>query len=334
MVSIYQSSPDPRPDSDYEPGALRHLVAGNRGRLLDARRTPVSVIEVQPTVGFVHIRIEGFEDEGAVWLIPLEQADHYQWEPQGPRASEADVTEMKQAIERFDRVLVIEPDESARSATEARIDVRRTETSSWLAEHSRFLAAGEPLPDPATRRGHPLLAADLEAYMRWADLWDVEEALTATYVSNPGSGELVKGHRIVIAELGLADYRGTIVRDPATFAEPWTRDRRAAHIVARLAFLRALLGRLGNRKVTLWRGFSTDGRMRRPAGRTFVSTSFSEAVARSHYQGGAQTTTRGLVWRAVPVERLLMTYHETAAMNTMFLEAEAVVLDHRDDRWP
>ena len=34
-------------------------------------------------------------------------------------------------------------------------------------------------------------------------LWDIEEAFAEQYVRNPNSGELVKGHAIVLAELGL-----------------------------------------------------------------------------------------------------------------------------------
>jgi hypothetical protein len=47
------------------------------------------------------------------------------------------------------------------------------------------------------------------------NLTTIETAFTRRYVSNPGAGEEVKGHAIVAAELGLAAYRGPVVRDPA-----------------------------------------------------------------------------------------------------------------------
>jgi hypothetical protein len=333
-MSVYASSPDSAPDDDFEPGSLRHLVAGNRGRLLDPRRTPVSVVAVQSDIGFVLIRIEDFEDAGAVWQVPLEEIVHYQFEPEGPRAPAAAVAEMEAAIRRVARSQTIEPDDADRSRTETRIAQEQAAAGMWLAAHSRFLAQGRGLPDPSTRCGDPLLADDLEDFMRLGGLWDMEAAFARQYVSNPGSGEMVKGHRIVLAELGLAGYAGAIVRDPATFAGDWDREQRARHVITRLAFLRALFHELGIATVTLWRGFSTPTRLRRRDGRTFVSTTFAEAVARSHYQPGSETGTRGLVCREVRVDRLFMTYLETAAMNTTFHEAEAVVLDHRDDRWP
>jgi hypothetical protein len=331
-LSIYAADPRLRSDDEFVPGRLSHLVAGARGRLLDPRRTPVSVVEVRPSVGFVLVRIEGFEDVGARWEVPLEHVGHFQFEPDGKQASAREVASMEAAIRRFARDQAIVPSDEARLRTEARIAERQAEAAVWLSKRSRFVAEQRPLPDPAKRRGDPLLAADLEAYAREHGLWDMEEALTRQYVSNPGSGEIVKGHRIVIAELGLASYVGPIVRDPATFSGTWTHERRAEHVITRLAFLRALFGKLGIRRVTLWRGFATDTRRQRREGRTFVSTSFAAAVARSHY--GDKGSLRGLMRRDVPVERLFMTYLETAAMNTTFLEAEAVLLEHHDERWP
>lgn len=334
MTPIYESDPGARPDDEFEPGALRHLAAGARGRLLDGRRTPVSVVEVQVEIGFVLIRIEGFEDAGAIWQIPLEQVNHYQFEPGGPGASAEAVARMEAAIGRFAHEIVIEAREEDRERTEVRIGERQAETSRWLLDRSRFVAEGRALPDPATRRGDPILAADFERYAREHEVWGLEDTFARMFVSNPGSGEVVKGHRIVLAELGLAGYSGPQVRDPATFADPWNRERRAEHIVTRLAFMRGLFGHLALTDLLLWRGFSTDSRIERRDGRTFVSTSFDEAVARSHYEGGTAGSTRGLVCRDVPVGRIFMTYLETAAMNTVFLEAEAAVLDHPDDRWP
>jgi len=333
-MPVYASDPQKRPDSDYEPGELRHLMAGVQGRMLDPRRTPVSVVETRPATGFVVIRVEGFEDAGATWEIPFENVGHFQFEPDGPRVTDAEVAEMEVAIERLAHEQMIEADTDERPRTEARIAERQAEADRWLATDSRFLASGRPLPHPSERRGDPKLAADLESWLRTHDLWDLEESLARIFVSNPGSGEIVKGHRIVLAELGLADYAGGVVRDPTTFEGRWSRQRRSEHIVARLAFIRSLLGRLGLREVTVWRGASLEGRLEPRPGRTFVSTTFAEEVARDHFESGEPEWTHVLVRQEVPNERLFMTYHETAAMNGIFLEAEAVILACVHDGWP
>lgn len=334
-MAVYASDPLARPDSDFEPGTLRHLAPDARGRLLDPRRTPVTVVEVRPAVGFVDLRIDDFEDAGAVWQVPLEDVEHYQFEPDGPRADDAAVAAMKTAIERFAHDQSFEADEEARRRTEARIASQRAEAEAWLAAHSRFLAEGRALPDARARRGDPLLANDLEAYLRAREVWPIETAFTRHFVSNPRSGDMVKAHRIVLAKLGLARYDGPVVRDPTALAGDWSEVRRAEHVIARLAFLRALFAGLQVQSVTLWRGLSTDSELRDPdRGRSFVSTSFDEAVARAHYDSASRGATRLIVRQAVPVERLFMTYLETAAMNDRYLEAEAVVLAQPDDRWP
>ena len=333
-MPIYESAAHPRPDDEFEPGELRHLASGARGRLLDPRRTPLSVVGVRPDVGFTDVRIEDFEDAGAVWEIPLEFASDFQFEPGGPLATSAEVAEMEFAIERLAHDQTITSDPGVRAQTDERVADRERDAATWLADHSRFLARERPLPDPAARRGDQDLMADLEAWMRERDLWDVEDEFSRVYVSNPGSGEVVKGHRIVLAELGLADYQGRIVRDPATFEGPWEREARAEHIVARLGFVRAVLDVLGLSHVRLWRGASVERRLRARPGRTFVSTSFDEAVARSHYESGQPTWTHVLSRHDVPRERVFMTYLETAAMNGVFLEAEAVLLAAPGDRWP
>ena len=71
-MSVYLDNPDMPPDSDFEPGEHCHLVGGNKARLLDPRRTPVSVIEVRLDTGTFVIRIDDFEDKGATWEIPFE----------------------------------------------------------------------------------------------------------------------------------------------------------------------------------------------------------------------------------------------------------------------
>ena len=170
--------------------------------------------------------------------------------------------------------------------------------------------------------------------MRELGLWEMEAAFAKAFVSNPNAGEIVKGHRITLATLGLAAYAGTIVRDPATLSGGWTPQRRAEHILARLAFLRALFARLEIGAVTLWRGLAADTPLRTNRRRSFVSASFAEAVAPSHFDSGAGRPTRALVCQSVPVERLFMTYLETGAMNDRFMEAEAVLVARPDDGWP
>jgi hypothetical protein len=69
---VYQTNPNALPDDRFEQGGFHHLVAGNIGRLLDPRRTPVSIIGLRRETGTFAVRIDDFEDQGAVWEIPFE----------------------------------------------------------------------------------------------------------------------------------------------------------------------------------------------------------------------------------------------------------------------
>ncbi len=69
---VYRSSGEQEPDERFEPGELRHLVPGNHGRLLDPRRTPVTLTAVSLADGMFQVRIEAFEDAGATWRLPFE----------------------------------------------------------------------------------------------------------------------------------------------------------------------------------------------------------------------------------------------------------------------
>ena len=325
-MSIYLENSDMPPDSDFEPGEHRHLVVGNKGRLLDSRRTPVSVVEVRIDTGTFVLRIDDFEDKGATWEIPFEGVGVYQFALGSARAPESTVAQYRAAIKRFDRPMAIDCNPDERAATETQLVAEVEAASVWLAVNSRFLAAGATLPSPAAREGDARLQADLESFMTRRGLRDIEDAFARQFVSNPFSGELVKGHRIVIAEIGLVAFRGKVIRDPAIFDGPWSRDRRGEHILARLGFIRAIFLQLGRDRVRLYRGVSTEEQLRPPTNETFVSATFSRDVAMSHFESGSPMATRALYRQSVPVERLFMTYHETAPMNDQFNEAEAVLL--------
>jgi hypothetical protein len=154
----------------------------------------------------------------------------------------------------------------------------------------------------------------------------MDAGFAETFVSNPRSGELVKGHAIVLAELGLCPYRGTVVRDPDLFTGAWSKERRAEHLVARLAFTQALWAGLGHPALTLYRGAAADGPLPPRAAGSFVSATMSRAVAEAHFAGGPQTQAAVLWRQVVPLERVLMTFLETAAMNRRYQEAEAILV--------
>ena len=117
---MYQADPEALPDDRFAPGELGWLVAGNDGRLLDARRTPVRVTAIDLRHGFFEIEIAAFEDKGARWLVPLEEVTRYQFSPQGERASASVIARMTDTIARLNVALEITPDQETRRRTASR----------------------------------------------------------------------------------------------------------------------------------------------------------------------------------------------------------------------
>jgi hypothetical protein len=323
--AIYQSDPDSAPDSDFVAGSLEHLVAGNRGRLLDARRTPIRITRVTAGRGVFEVEIGAFEDSGARWELPLEDVARLQFARDARSVSPRVREELQQAVSRFDVAYAIDCDPAVRDATLEKLAATQTAAKHWLSRHG-----GVPAVDldrhVNSREGSPRLAALLGAFLAEQGVLELDRALADRLVSNPASGELVKGHAIVLAELGLAPYRGTIVRDPTLFDESWSKASRAQHLISRLAFMQALWAGWGHERVTVYRAAAVDGQLRARPAPSLVSATFSEEVARAHFAGGSTTQT-AVLWRGeVEVNRLLMTFLETAAMNRRFHEAEALLI--------
>ena len=314
---MHQRDEDMAPDSDFEPGSLRHLVAGNTGRALDPRRTPFRIVELRPATGQWVLELTAFEDTGARWVLPLEQVVRYQFAHRSEVRS--DTKELEDAIARFDRPLQIP------------FAPRPWPDLSRLEDQARA-AIGQLELDLTQRRGSPAAAARLQAFMADQDLLDIEQGFADQYVQNPHSGERVKGHRIVLAELGRVPYVGQVAREPPAFVGRWSRQRRRDHLLARIAFVRALFRQAGHDRVLLWRGLSTPGELLPPINRTFVSTSFLREVAESLFHGSDETRVALLMRQQVPIERLFMTHIETEAMNRQYLEAEAVLFFDTENR--
>ena len=330
MAGVYESDPRAAPDSDFAAGEPAHLVAGNRGRLLDARRTPVEVVGVEPETGMFAVEIRGFEDAGARWKVPVEDVGRFQFARDSRRAPNGVVAALTAAARRLDRPLDVACEPAARAATLRRLETERGRAREWLAARREGLAGIDVAAAIARREGDPGLFALTGEFL--AEHAGMDRDFARVFVSNPASGELVKGHAIVLAELGLCPYSGKVVRDPRVLEGEWARDRRAAHLLARLAFTQELWSLLGAAALPVYRGAATDGPLpeRRPA--SFVSATFSREVAEAHFAGGPATRVAVLWRQAMPLERLLMTFVETEALNGAFREAEAVLLGDPDNR--
>jgi hypothetical protein len=324
---VYQSDPHTLPDSEFQAGELALLVPGNHGRLLDQRRTPVTVVGLDPASAMFELTVDAFEDSGAHWRLPAEDVARFQFTHDAARADPQAVAELAATVARLDRADPIGCDPQARGDTEKRLHAAAAAAASWLAQ------ASAPAVDVqgaiAARAGDPRLFELLERYLcelGGEPLVELDRVFCATLVSNPRSGEVVKGHAIVLAQLGLVPYAGNVVRDPATLSGAWAPAERAEHLIARLAFTRALWAHLGFQELTVFRGMAAEAQAPPRPAQSLVSVTLSREVAEAHFAGVAATRVAAM-WRwVVPVEQVLLTFLETAAMSARFAEAEVLLL--------
>ena len=320
---VYQHDPDAVGDEAFEPGTLAHLIAGRSARMLDPRRTPVKVIGVDPARGEFEVEVGAFEDAGARWRLPIEDVARFQFPLGSEKLAGDEVEELERGVAEFARRITIP----------VVVEDRERTLLDLASERARIhpAIAGEPalrelvLADCVRERSGSAAAASLlQGLLEDTGLAGLERALTATYVSNPNSGEIVKGHAIVIAEMGLCPYTGKAVRDEAIFDGDGSRDHRRRHILLRLAFLRELASVLGLETVELYRGTAITGLLEQRRPTSLLAATFSREVAMSHFDSDADAAL--LARQRVPVSRLFMTFLETPAMTDRYREAEAALI--------
>jgi len=325
----YQSDPNRLPDSDFDPGELHHLRVGNEGRLLDFRRTPVRIEELSNETGLATMRILAFEDKGALWDLPYEDVGRYQFRNGSAKASPEALAGIKNAITRFNHDLEIPPDGEKKEQTLRALAQERERAKAWLVQHSRFLLSGASIPDEAAE-GPALLVADTQTYMEERQLLDLEAFFTRQYVSH-FYNEAVKAHRIAIAELGLAPYKGKALRNPLQTAGALSLGHRKNHVIVRMGFVHAIFQLCGLNNLVLYRMESCEGPLRtRDVGTVLVSASFRMDIVQEMSGWADPKRTVAIYRQAVPINRVLMTYLETAAMNHPYKEAEAVLIADPD----
>jgi hypothetical protein len=279
------------------------------------------VVEVAPERGSFTVRIDAFEDAGACWELGYEEVGRFQFDAAAAVADDRRLAALRESAARFGAELTMEPDPGARRAALAAVAQRRA------ALRGRFDGLAVDVGDHVARReGDPVLYALVGEILAEHGLASLERALTTDYVTNPRAGEVVKGHLVVLAELGFAPYRGPAPRGAGVFAGEHSRERRAEHLLWRLALTQELWTALGHPEVTVFRAAASEGALAPDRPATLVSATFSREVAEAHFAGGPTTRSAALWRRVVPVERLLMTFLETGEMNRRYLEAEAVLL--------
>ncbi len=325
-MKIHQEDKNMLPDSHFIPGELALIVPGNKGRLLDGRRTPGIIEEFDLSSAMFRWRITDFEDKGRIWIMPAEKITSFQLEKGSIKLTEEELQQIKKRVLELDIPLCIDNRKTKFRETAGEIKQSQDFAEAWLKKSSRFLAAGKKL-DFARPVLINELAEDLLEYMLELELLNLEKRTAHDLVLNPFSGEWIKGMEIVLAEMGILPFQGKIPRTRDIFTGEGCKKLRKKYIIKRLAFLQAYFKLQGISEVVLYRGMSTEGHWQELE-RTFLSCTFSLDVARgfSVFERESRFKNSYLVKLTVPVEDIFMTCLETKEMCHQYQEAEALVL--------
>lgn len=326
-MSIHQSNSNRRPDSDFMNGDISFLLVGNICRLLDGRRTPGYIENVDFESGMFTWKITDFEDKDNHWLVPFEDIKKYQFHKESNQLSLEETNNIHAIITKFDKPLTILTREEDFKNTESRIERLKLDAINWLRSNSSFLDSGEEL-DFQSNTGSVKLSNDLMQYMMKHKLDELEKKTADNIVLNPDSGEWIKGMSILLAEMGIVSFYGKITRTKDVFTGIGTKSLRESYILHRLAFIRALFTILDIECTTLYRGMCSEFSWRK-SNKTFMSFTFNNAVAKSFsgFDEENQFKNAYFLKTTVPVSKIFMTYLETDQMNQRYKEAEALLFN-------
>lgn len=206
------------PDDNFESGTLAHLVVGNEGRVLDGRRTPGYIEHYDAESAMFIWRITAFEDAGKCWEIPAEEIGSYQFRKGSTVLPAVEVQGISEQCDKFKQTLTILKSHDTHRETEDAIKTQEVLAHQWIKNNSAFFKQEKQL-DFSANEGDCLLYVDLERYLKALDLYELEQTTAEQYLLNPYSGEWIKGMKIVMAEMGLIAYRGTIPRKKKMFLD-------------------------------------------------------------------------------------------------------------------
>jgi hypothetical protein len=316
---------------DLSEADLAHLVTGQTLYLSDPRNTPVEVLSRDPSTASFSARVSDFEDMGAKWILPLWDVSKFLVTPGAQMLTDGERATLKGRCVALDRTMQINAGADDYDRTQAKVVELQREICGWLEDNFPKLPAN---PAAMTTGKQPCSqwSLALEKIMISKGLLEIDQAFAAQYASNPKAGEMIKGHQIVLAELGLTSYQGHVVRDPRTFDGEFAKPQRRAHILIRLAFMQAMLCALQMTSVPLFRTIYSNDKLDEPKNTGFVSTTFSADVASALFRTGQKTHFAATYWQRVPPDRMFMSYFETPELSRRFQEAEAVLLFDSSNR--
>lgn len=329
-MAIHESNANSLPDSDFVEGNIKYLVKENKCRLLDGRRTPGFVENYFDDTAMFRWRITDFEDKGNFWDVPAENIKSYQMLKGSKELDDTKVKEINAKVKEFNKDLIIEIDELEQEKTEKEILATEEKIKKWLKQNSLFIKNCETLNLDSTE-GNMTLMNDLKNYMKAMGMELLEENTAKQLVLNPSS-EWIKGNNIVLANMGIIDYKNKVQRGEQTFQGIGEKSIRRKYLIHRIAFVRAYFHLLNISEVLVYRGMCTEEEWDNSYEKSLTSWTFNLQAALSFCDLDKNNKYKNgyILKRTIPIESIFMTFIETEEMNKQYKESEAILFFNKD----
>ncbi len=305
-MSLHHSDKNKEEDESYIEGSLELLMIGNECRYLDGRRTEGCIEEIFSERGCFRWRISKYEDAGEAWDIDLEDIVKFQFKKGSRKANKNQINAFKNIVEKVNVNTTLAMESEETQITMSEVNKSTKDIKQWMMQE--LDSADNMIIDLKSDFSNQRITKLLQLYMKKIECTELEEKTANQLVLNPNSGEWFKGLLITMAEMGLVNYYGKVVRDDQTFKGIGSKELRRKYIIHRLAFVRAMFEINDVKEVLLYRGMSSEGNWMNKS-KSMLNMTFSRSVAEefSDLNGSSIFKTSYIVKMTLPIELVFMT---------------------------
>ncbi|MCD2346717.1 hypothetical protein [Clostridium guangxiense] len=324
-MGIHQFNINSLSDDEFVNGEVKYIVKKNQCRLLDGRRTPGYIEDYFEDTAMFRWRIIDFEDKGNYWDLPVEDIKSFQILKNSEELDMEAVDRITEKINFFNKSIVIQADIIKKEMVEEKINIVERNILNWFKDNSNKLLIEQAM-NLNSEEGNKELIKDIKRYMKSIEMDCIEEKTSSEIVLNPNS-EWLKGIKIILAKLGIVNYKNKILRDEKIFDNMGGEKRIIEYIINRIAYVRSYFKMLNIDEVILYRGMSTEREWINCYEKSLTSWTFSLEVALSFADLDKNNKYKNgyVIKRTVPIENIFMTYLETESMNKQYKECEAIL---------
>ncbi|KOF56663.1 hypothetical protein AGR56_08020 [Clostridium sp. DMHC 10] len=210
-MGIHQFNINSLSDDEFVNGEVKYIVKKNQCRLLDGRRTPGYIEDYFEDTAMFRWRIIDFEDKGNYWDLPVEDIKSFQILKNSEELDMEAVDRITEKINFFNKSIVIQADIIKKEMVEEKINIVERNILNWFKDNSNKLLIEQAM-NLNSEEGNKELIKDIKRYMKSIEMDCIEEKTSSEIVLNPNS-EWLKGIKIILAKLGIVNYKNKILRD-------------------------------------------------------------------------------------------------------------------------